>query len=410
MSHPSTSKVPDRTLSLAFINSRQVRLRQSRAELKGKLSKVSFGSSPLEHTRLKIEDIEAERDELRLENRRLGLEMRDKQWTGLQYRQKLKKSNQRVVSLGETLWEQSKKLRKLEEDLGLVAKLGPDSKGAYVATLLALYKDPTKTNKRDGTLRSTMKATAVKVYEVRKDAPRKNQIYCVISRGWFDYEDMNAGYIVSRRIGPEAFEYVFGNGSGSRLDTSDNCLLMHRTVERNMDNGNFVLVPVEPSERPIKRWKIRMTNSAALDVSMGSKQLKDLHDKEVDFKNDARPAARFLYFHFLISLLRNRRDQQPGWEEFALDLISGRPFASAGPYLRDSMLLSLARAGGGLDEETERGLLGSEGTETFTEKEKLSSREEEEIARRAILSYDETDEEVDESSEDLENDLDLETH
>lgn len=52
------------------------------------------------------------------------------------------------------------------------------------------------------------------------------------------------------------------------------------------------------------------------------------------------------------------------------------------------MLLALAKAVGDLDEEYEASVLGSEGVELFTEKEKLSEREEAEIGRRVFLTFD----------------------
>lgn len=59
-----------------------------------------------------------------------------------------------------------------------------------------------------------------------------------------------------------------------------------------------------------------------------------------------------------------------------------------GRWLRKFMLLTLAKAAGNLDEEYEASVLGSEGVELFTGKEKLSEREEEESDRRVLLAFD----------------------
>ena len=133
---------------------------------------------------------------------------------------------------------------------------------------------------------------------------------------------------------------------------------------------------------------------------MGKVTLKELDGKEVVFKNNNRPASRFLYYHFVVTLLRNKRDRQQGWERYLVDLPTGRPFATIGRYLRESMLLALAKMAGDLDAAEEVKLLGGEG-ETFVEAEKLLEVEEEEVARRALEAH-EMEEEGDdeESSED----------
>ena len=67
-----------------------------------------------------------------------------------------------------------------------------------------------------------------------------------------------------------------------------------------------------------------------------------------------------------------------------------------GQYMRESMLLALAKAAGDLNAAEEARLLGGEG-ETFTEEQKLSELEEGEVARRALKAH----EVADEGDEDL---------
>ena len=126
-----------------------------------------------------------------------------------------------------------------------------------------------------------------------------------------------------------------------------------------------------------------MTSTAAILTDMGKTNLKALDGKEPSFKNDHRPASRFLYYHFVITLLRNKRDRQPGCDKFAVELPTGRPFATIGRYMRESMLLVLAKNAGDLNPEEEARLLGG-GGETFVEEAKLTDSEESEVARRVF--------------------------
>ena len=254
-------------------------------------------------------------------------------------------------------------------------------------------------------MQSNVRRSAIQVYDATKDAP-EGDLWCPISGSYHNKSFVKAVHIVPHRIGPEAVDYIFGNGSGARLDTADNCVMMHATVEMAFDKGFFVLLPLDPDEKPIKRWKIQMTNSSAALAEMGHNRLQDMDGTEVQFKNDHRPAARFLYFHFVITLLRNKSDRSEGWEKSLLELPTGKPFATMGPYIRKSMLSVLAKMAGDLNEDVEAELLGEENVEVFDEEgEKLRGIEEQEIARRIFDVEDvDSDDEVYELAEDSEED------
>ena len=397
----TTPEIPLRTSSRAAIYEHQLRLQKSRAELKRKLSGLSCEDAPIPYRRLKIEEIELQREELKVHKTWLDVEHGQKFLSDSDLKKEHRETNKRIISLGSELWAEQEALRAQEEKTGRISKLGPDSRGAFVHTLLALYKDPRQSRKRSSKVQSQMKKSSIIVYEAGKGAPSKDKIWCCITQDYYDKHNVIAAHIVPHSLGPELVDYIFGAGSGSRLDSADNCILMYRSVEKAFDNGSFVLMPVDAKETPIRRWKVQVTNLAALDADLAKVHLKDLDGKELVFKNDNRPASRFLYYHFVVTLLRNKRDRQQGWERYLVELPTGRPFATIGRNLRESMLLALAKMAGDLDPLEEARLLGGEG-ETFVEAEKLSEVEEEEVARRALEAHEVEDEDEDdnESSED----------
>ena len=127
-----------------------------------------------------------------------------------------------------------------------------------------------------------MKETAISVYEASKGAPFKGKIWCCITQSYFNKDNVRAAHIVPHALGPELVDYIFGSGSGSRLDRSDNCLLMHHTAEQAFDKGLFVLLPVDANETPIMRWKIQITNLAAVHSDfMGGRETLDDYDGKV---------------------------------------------------------------------------------------------------------------------------------
>ena len=224
-------------------------------------------------------------------------------------------------------------------------------------------------------------------YDPAKDAPQ-NKWWRPLLAGYYDSTNFIAAHIVPYRLGPEVVDYLFGAGSGSRLNSPDNCMIIHRDAEHLLDNGSFVLMPADPSESPIRSWKIRITNSAAINADVGRKYLRELDNKEVEWKNENRPAARFLYFHFVITLLRNQRDRTPGWEKFLAELPTGKPFATMGPYLRKSTLMTLTRYARDLDAQNEAKILSVEDKELFDDGKGIEPHEEEEIARRVLKAED----------------------
>ncbi|KAL8830717.1 MAG: hypothetical protein Q9191_001279 [Dirinaria sp. TL-2023a] len=382
--------IPQRTSSRVPLHERSLAIKASKHDLKSKLSTISYGDSPSDYTRLKIEELETEIEEQKLHKDWLDVEKKERNLTDTNYRKDHRETNKRIISLGNDLWTQKQQLRALSEKAGKAPYLGPDSEGAFVHTLLALYKDPYTSSARLSNVQTQMRNASIEAYQPGQGAPEglEEKFWCPIAKGWFDAESVRAAHIVPRAIRPEVVDYLFGVGSSSRLNTSDNCLLIHESVERAFDKGVFVLLPIDPKEQPIKRWKIQLINDSALNTDMGRTNLRSLNDSEVEFHTEARPASRFLHYHFVVSILRNKLYRQPGWETYLTELPTGRPFATSGKYLRESMLLTLGRHAGDLTKEEEARLL-VDGGETFAESSKLEQSEENEIARQILEAHDE---------------------
>lgn len=167
------------------------------------------------------------------------------------------------------------------------------------------------------------------MYEFAKGASN-GKLWCPISQDYFDEQSMETAHIVPHRSTPSVPDYIFGLGSGSRLSTAENCLMVHASVERQFDNCSFVLRPSNPTESPIKSWKVQITNHLVRNADMGRTTLVGLDGKPLVFKNANRPATRFLYSHFVVALLPNKRDRQPGWEKYWAKLPTGKPSATLG--------------------------------------------------------------------------------
>ena len=164
MSSPSKLSVPDRTSSRAALTTQRLTLQASQNDTKRKLSTVSFDDNPVEHTKLRIKYLEQQKSEQHLETNWLDVARREKGVTDNEYYKAMKTTNGRIISIGDDLWREKKKLRAIEEQKGLAPEMTPDSSGPFVATLLRLYKDPSRSSQRSSKEESPTRSDAISKY------------------------------------------------------------------------------------------------------------------------------------------------------------------------------------------------------------------------------------------------------
>ena len=180
----------------------------------------------------------------------------------------------------------------------------------------------------------------------------------------------------------------------------NDCLLNYTDIEEDMDAHRLVVIPVDRDENLIKRWQVRLITTDIANVLIyPEKRFKDTDGKELEFMNDARPAARFLYCQFTVNIIMTRQRGFAGWER-NLQLVTGKPFATWGRWLRSSVPVQLARLGGDMGPEFEAALYDPNAK--FPEDADLSEKEENEIGRRiaeAGLQMEDDDDDDDDDDE-----------
>jgi hypothetical protein len=75
-----------------------------------------------------------------------------------------------------------------------------------------------------------------------------NQLWCPVLQDYYDKEDVNATHVVPFRPSPSVVGYIFEKETSARLNSPDTFLLLDRTVEPALGNGNIVLLPADPTE------------------------------------------------------------------------------------------------------------------------------------------------------------------
>ncbi|KAI9768414.1 MAG: hypothetical protein M1839_004111 [Geoglossum umbratile] len=387
------TSLPNHPTSLPDRNERRLKLQDSRQDLKRKLSDNALERGSKRCIQLQIDDLELEREELALDRDEMDWEAERKMVDNMKYRAAQRTINGRIVSVGDDLWKLRRELRTINEMDGKVSILTPDSEGAFVSALLHLYKDPASSRKRSSAMQSEMKCSTIEAYNATCSAtdnsPDKSWLRCQVTGEFFPDDLVKAAHIVPASLGAELATYIFGAEKGTRLFSVDNCLMLHSYIERAFDNGNFVILPVDLTETPIRRWRVAIVNDSCRNQTLHGisvKTMGGLDGKEVVFRTQQRPAARFLYYHFVVTLLRCRQYKQPGWERVWATLKTNRPWPTPGPYLRRSMLMALAQAVGNVDEAEMEKLVE---TNTFRDNKCLAKDEEDEIARRIGKSHEE---------------------
>ncbi len=96
--------IPERTSSRYALEHRSLQLRESRSDLKRKLSSTSLESSPILYRKLKIADLENEVEEQKLHKVWLDVEQSERKLTDSKYRTAHRDTNQRIISLGDEMW------------------------------------------------------------------------------------------------------------------------------------------------------------------------------------------------------------------------------------------------------------------------------------------------------------------
>lgn len=108
--------------------------------------------------------------------------------------------------------------------------------------------------------------------------------------------------------------------------------------------------------------------------------------KELQFRNNKRPVSRFIYFHFIMALVRIKDISRRGWQDVWARYYQQRSFPTPGNYIRRSMLLALATHFGTAEMNVVDSWIADHG---FDSPLILTDDESTEAARRVHLAVDE---------------------
>ena len=234
------------------------------------------------------------------------------------------------------------------------------SQNAFIELLLdRLDKPETRSSRQQSTFRGLL----IEEYEAKH--PEDDGIWCPVLKKFFCPMMIRAVHIIPYKLGQKRMETIFGPDSAHELYSARNGLLLHGSVEDKFDRHLLIIVPDTPipANGPIIRWRLRVLDQTILDQEVkwtGDLSARSNHSpityRELDgellqFRSKrTRPAARYLYFHYVVALLQARRHRRQGWLQQQTAELA---WATPGRYMLRSMMPALAEsAGHSVDSDT----------------------------------------------------------
>ncbi|KAF8241976.1 hypothetical protein K440DRAFT_500640, partial [Wilcoxina mikolae CBS 423.85] len=172
-----------------------------------------------------------------------------------------------------------------------------------------------------------------------------------------------AAHIYPYVLGTTVMRMIFGDEGVGELFHVRNGLLLADFVEKRFDKHQLVIVPAKDArlhqDGTIDRWVLNVVDDSIKDIRVIeiNGTFADLHGKELTFRTSARPAARYLYFQYLIAMLRARKhgtkifkpklpqDDNNDGQSSSTDT-RPVPWGTPGPYMRERMVRALVAEAG----------------------------------------------------------------
>lgn len=223
---------------------------------------------------------------------------------------------------------------------------------SFTTSTMGLGIRHTGHGKRDTTARDRFKSSLIADYQSKHPDERRDLLWCPVHHKYQPPGAVTAAHIFARQHGQKMMTSVFG--TVDELFSSKNGLIISKDVETRFDKGLILFVPDVPNEPSLaamslwhnsepKSYKVRVTNPEhplmQLYADTSKVPWKNLDDKKLVFKGNARPRARYLYWHYCVAILRrswNIKSQEHGMKDQF-----GRPFwGTRGRYVKKNMIES----------------------------------------------------------------------
>ena len=298
----------------------------------------------------------------------------DEKWERTDEHRKLTEQSHATELEHRLVKKQSEKFKTVENDADIQSRSdGIAFVKLYLTSLRGLNLTAgTAERDRESRVQSKFRQDVIDFYCAAKPLEQSEEVWCHITSQWIHESSVKAAHIFSYKHGTDIMDAIFGRdpGTESELFSPLNGLTMWNVAEEKFDRGFLVIVPdleVDATAAEIQKWhateergyKIRVANREAKGMSKlipgtEHRTWNDLDNKAIEFRSSHRPRSRYLYFHYLTSMLRKAWTTESK-SDALLDQLGKRYWATPGPYLRKRFLKAFVTEIGHEFEEVVRG-------------------------------------------------------
>ncbi|KAI0805654.1 hypothetical protein GGR55DRAFT_697774 [Xylaria sp. FL0064] len=208
---------------------------------------------------------------------------------------------------------------------------------SYIDSLATRLKEPTGRNPDH---QARWRKAVMKAYGAETGVGK--EAWCPITQRYSSM--ITAAHIVRCNVGEPAAVHLFGptdNPEGHIWDTGNGIPLVAPYAEM-LDDAEIAIVPTNDSTDLMvivldEDERVREPDPDSL-IPTG----RALHRRILKFKTDHRPSLRYLYFAFVINLLRREKFSVHGWRRYRIEYANMPFIRTRGNWVRRTTLRKLA--------------------------------------------------------------------
>lgn len=288
----------------------------------------------------------------------------------------------------------------------------------FTSSKLGLGIAAAAAGKRDSREQNQFRNSLIKSYDAESS---EGFLWCPVLKDWYDKQHVVAGHLFPFMHGQDVMDAIFGVAESPELFSPLNGMLVSQTVEEIIDKGFLVIVPRvpdDPTSAQISLWnssnpkeyKMRIIDrDQARYKQRISRQIdktwQELDGSDVEFRNNFRPRARYVYFHYCIQMLRYAWREKKSGQSLKKQLEKAY-WGTPGRYLPRNMLMAFVEEMGHEYESLLEGAMDDAAPVMDEDSEILLSAAAAQVKASSVGVIEEEDDEDDEEDDDEKEDDD----
>lgn len=224
----------------------------------------------------------------------------------------------------------------------------------FTTSKLGLGITFTGARKPKGDNRNEFRKSLIAAHDAKH--PEHDSLWCPIRKDWCSAVSTKAVHFFPSMHGQEVMDAIFGPTASKELFSPLNGIIVSAGINYLFNKGFMVIVPRisdNPSAAEVSLWnqsnpkeyKIRILGRDSITYNQtiapySPRKWKDLDGTNVEFRNDFRPRARYVYFHYCVQMLRYAWREQRHGQSLKKQLEKSY-WGTPGRYLPRNMLMAL---------------------------------------------------------------------